>query len=119
MNEYATMIELCGESMPADISYEFDEGEGANGIVINSIRIKRCVAERGGVRYHPDGDCHQVTFPEYIWLEIFQFLNGKQIKTLAEEISEHLCEMNWDDAMNEPRRVLPRNFPDNFPGVRL
>lgn len=119
MNEYETTIELCGESLPAVIGYDLDEGDGADGIVIGSVRIKRCIAERGSLKYMPDGDCYTVMFPEFIWLEIFPFLNSRQIRILADEVNEHISEMNWDEVMNEPRYSLPRNYPDNFPGVRL
>lgn len=119
MNEHETKIELCGESLPAVIGYHLDDGDGANGICIYSVRIKRCIAERGSLKWMPDGDCYTVMFHEYIWLEIFPFLNGRQIKILAEEINEHICEMNWDEVMNEPRYSLPCEFPTNFPGVRL
>ena len=117
--EYETRLEIVGEEMPAIIEYETDDGNGADGILITSVVLRRCVAQRGDVVYHPDGDCHLVNFPEYITLDITQFLKGSQIKTLAEEVYESIEEKNWDEVMNEPRQYVPRNFPSNFPGVRL
>ena len=118
IGEYETRLEIVGEEMPAIIEYEID-GEGPSGILICSISLRRCVAQRGDVVYHQDGDCHLANFPEYITLEITQFLKGSQIKSLAEEVYESIKENNWDEVMNEPCQYVPRNFPDNFPGVRL
>lgn len=126
MYSYETTLELAGESLPAIIGYETDplndEGQSAADICISSVILRRCVKQRGDIAYLPDGDAYQVTFPEYIELDIFQLLGGSQLKELAEEIYESLEENNWHDVMNEPRSYgprLPRNFPDNFPGVRL
>ena len=118
IGEYETRLEIVGEEMPAIIEYEID-GEGPSGILICSISLRRCVAQRGDVVYHPDGDYHIVNFPEYIYLEIFGWLKGSQLKAIAEEIYADIEEKNWDEVMNEPRQYVPRNFPENFPGVRL
>ena len=119
MNEYETKLELAGKDYPALVEYEFDEGNGANAILISNVILRRCVAQRGDVVYHPDGDCHLVNFPEYIELDIFQFLTGSQLKVLAEEVYESIEADNWNEVMNEPRQYVPRNFPANFLGVRL
>ena len=119
MNEYETKLELAGESLTAIVQYEVDEGDGANAICISNVILRRCVAQRGDVVYHPDGDCHLVNFPEYIELDIFQFMKGRQLKSIAEEIYADIEENNWNEVMNEPRQYVPRNFPENFPGVRL
>lgn len=117
-SEHKTKIELAGEEMPALVEYELD-GPDVEDVMITSVRLRRCVAQRGDVVYHPDGDYHFARFPEYIELEIFQWLKGSQLKALAEEIYESLEEKNWDEVMNEPRQYVPRNYPENFPGVRL
>ena len=119
IGEYETKLELAGEDYPALVQYELDGDEGANAICISNVILRRCVAQRGDVVYHPDGDCHLVNFPEYIYLEIFNWLKGSQLKVIAEEVYESIEEKNWDEVMNEPRNYCPRNFPTNFPGVRL
>lgn len=123
MNEYETTLELAGESLPALVHYETDplddEGQSAADICISSVVLRRCVKQRGDIAYLPDGDAYQVTFPEYIELDIIQFLKGCQLKELAEEIYANLEANNWHEVMNEPRQYIPRNFPPNFPGVRL
>jgi hypothetical protein len=119
IGEYETRLELAGEDYQALVQYELDEGDGANAICISNVILRRCVAQRGDVVYHPDGDCHLVNFPEYIYLEIFNWLKGSQLKVIAEEIYADIEEKNWNEAMNEPRQYVPRNFPPNFPGVRL
>ena len=86
IGEYETKLELAGEDYPALVQYELDEGDGANAICISNVILRRCVAQRGDVVYHPDGDCHLVNFPEYIYLEIFDWLKGSQLKAIAEEI---------------------------------
>ena len=116
--EHKTKIELAGEEMPAIVEYELD-GPGVEDVCIESVRLRRCVAQRGDVVYHPDGDYHIVNFPEFIELEIFRFLRGSQLKALAEEVYASIEEKNWDEVMNEPRQYVPRNYPENFPGVRL
>lgn len=117
IDKYETTLELAGVPMPAIIEYEID-GSGPEGILIGSVTLKRCVAQRGDVVYHPDGSFHKVTFPEYITLEITNFLRGSSIKALAEEINAALVEENWNDVMNEPARI-EYNFPANYPGVQL
>lgn len=119
IGEYETKLELAGEDYPALVQYELDGDEGANAICISNVILRRCVAQRGDVVYHPDGDYHIVNFPEYIYLEIFNWLKGSQLKAIAEEIYADIEEKNWNEIMNEPRQYVPRNFPTNFPGVRL
>ncbi len=126
VGEYETTLDLAGEPLPAFIQYEADplndEEHSPADICINSVVLRRCVKQRGDIAYLPDGDAYQVRFPEYIELDIFQFLKGCQLKEIAEEIYASFEEKNWRDVMNEPRSYvprLPRNFPDNFPGVRL
>lgn len=115
IGEYETRLEIVGEEMPAIIEYEID-GEGPSGILICSISLRRCVAQRGDVVYHPDGSFHKATFPEYITLDITNFLRASSIKALAEEIHEAMAEENWKEVMNEPARIN-YNFPTNYPGV--
>ena len=115
IGEYETRLEIVGEAMPAIIEYEID-GEGPSGILICSISLRRCVAQRGDVVYHPDGSFHKATFPEYITLDITNFLRASSIKALAEEIHEAMAEENWKEVMNEPARIN-YNFPTNYPGV--
>ena len=115
IGEYETRLEIVGEEMPAIIEYEID-GEGPSGILICSISLRRCVAQRGDVVYHPDGSFHKATFPEYITLDITNFLRASSIKALAEEIHTALAEENWNEVMNEPARIN-YNFPTNYPGV--
>lgn len=123
MNEYETTLELAGESLPALVHYEADplndEGQSAADICISGVVLRRCVKQRGDLSYDNHGDAYLVTFPEYIELDIFQLLKSSQLKELAEEIYESLEENNWHEVMNEPRQYVPRNFPQNFPGVRL
>lgn len=114
---HETKLELAGEALPADVQYELD-GEGPEGIRISSVILKRCIHRRGEIVYHPDGDYHEARFPEYVELEIFNLLNGRQLRALAEEINADLVEKNRNDAMNEPN-VIKYNFPTNFPGARL
>ena len=115
IGEYETRLEIVGEEMPAIIEYEID-GVGPSGILICSISLRRCVAQRGDVVYHPDGSFHKATFPEYITLDITNFLRASSIKALAEEIHEAMAEENWKEVMNEPARIN-YNFPTNYPGV--
>ena len=118
IGEYETKLELAGEDYPALVQYELDGGDGANAICISNVILRRCVAQRGDVVYHPDGDYHIVNFPEYIYLEIFDWLKGSQLKAIAEEIYADIEEKNWDEVMNEPLTIR-YNAPTNFPGVRL
>ena len=115
IDKYETTLELAGVPMPAIIEYEID-GNGPEGILIGSVILKRCVAQRGDVVYHPDGSFHKATFPEYITLEITNFLRASSIKALAEEIHTALAEENWNEVMNEPARIN-YNFPTNYPGA--
>jgi len=115
IGEYETKLELAGEDYPALVQYELDEGDGANAICISNVILRRCVAQRGDV-YHPDGSFHKATFPEYITLDITNFLRASSIKALAEEIHEAMAEENWKEVMNEPARIN-YNFPTNYPGV--
>ncbi|MDG4549882.1 MAG: hypothetical protein P9F19_01525 [Candidatus Contendobacter sp.] len=115
MNEYETKIDLAGEELPAIVEYESD-GPGATGILIYSVLLRRCIKERGDIAYCPDGSFYKVTFPEFISIEIFPFLNGRQLKLLAEEINANLAEQDWDETMNEPA-TINFNFPTNYAGV--
>jgi len=87
--EHQTKIELAGAEMPAIVEYGLD-GPGVEDVCIESVRLRRCVAQRGDVVYHPDGDYHFARFPEFIELEIFRFLRGSQLKAIAEEIMKAL-----------------------------
>ena len=117
--DHETKIELMGKDYPALVEYEFDEGQGADSILILSVTLRRCVKQRGDLDYDHHGDAYLVRTPIFISLDITQFLNGKQIKALAEEVYADIKENNWDEVMNEPRQHVPSNFPPNFPGVRL
>ena len=55
IGEYETKLELAGEDYPALVQYELDGDEGANAICISNVILRRCVAQRGDVVYHPDG----------------------------------------------------------------
>ncbi len=112
---YETKIELSGEDLPALIEYEID-GKGPEGILVISVLLRRCVAQRGDVVYHPDGTYHKATFPEFISIDIFNFLRGSQIKSLAEAISADLADQNWNEVMNEPN-YINYEFPTNYAGV--
>lgn len=119
--EHETSLELVGEDYSALIQYEIDpsdEEESANDICISSVVIRKCVAQRGDVVYHPDGDYHKIYFPEFIELEILYFLNGRQLKALAEEIYAEIKERCWDEVMDEPI-TMRYNAPTNFPGVNF
>jgi len=116
IGEYETKLELAGEDYPALVQYELDGDECANAICISNVILRRCVAQRGDVVYHPDGSFHKATFPEYITLDITNFLRASSIKALAEEIHEAMAEENWKEVMNEPARIN-YNFPTNYPGV--
>lgn len=115
MNKHETKIELAGEDLPAIIEYETD-GPGPDGILISAVLLRRCVAQRGDVVYHPDGTHHKATFPEFISIDIFNFLRGSQIKNLAKEISDDMASHNWNELMNEPN-YINYEFPTNYTGV--
>ncbi len=76
-----------GELIPAVIEYEPDDGD----VLITAVILKRCVKQRGDTAYCPDGSFYKVTFPEFIQLDITQFLRGSQIKALADEISSTIA----------------------------
>lgn len=117
--DHETKIDLMGKDYPALVEYEFDEGQGADCVLILSVTLRHCVKQRGDLDYDHHGDAYLVRTPIFISLDITQFLNGKQIKALAEEVYEKIRENDWDEVMNEPRQYVPRNYPENFPGATL
>ncbi len=117
MIEHETRIEIAGDELPAVIEYEPDDGD----VLITAVILKRCVKQRGDTAYCPDGSFYKVTFPEFIQLNITQFLRGSQIKALADEISSAIVadaadalirqeEDRWDAIMMETYDNAPRHY---------
>lgn len=115
IGRHETKIDLAGEELPAMIEYEVD-GPGPEGILISSVLLRRCVKERGDLSFDERGAAYKVTSPEFISTEIFPFLNGQQLKLLAEDISADLEGQNWNETMNEPN-YINYDYPPNYAGV--
>lgn len=119
MLTHETKIEVLGELRPALVEYELDGLECKDELLITAVILRHCIAERGDLRYMPDGDAYCVRFPIYEEVDIFKILNGKQLEVLADEIYFSLKEKEWDDVMINDRPVMKWNAPTNYPGVRI
>ncbi len=117
MIEHETRIEIAGEELPAVIEYEPDDGD----VLITAVILKRCIKQRGDTAYCPDGSFYKVTFPEFIQLNITQFLRGSQIKALVDEISSAIVadaadarirqeEDRWDAIMMSTYDSAPKHY---------
>lgn len=119
MLTHETSIEVLGESRQALVEYELDGLESKDELLITAVILRHCIAQRGDLRYMPDGDAYKVHFPLYEEVDIFRVLNGKQLEILAEEIYTSLRQQEWDDVMKNDHPKMRFNAPTNYPGVRI